>query len=146
MAKYVEFFKQMANYKKAKRIKRVLKEPPEGSLARRKIKMAKLMSKLNKGYLLNEADDAFLMEMKTIDPTWAKKAKQRSDFNMNAVAFVQRLSRPYFFDREDYMHEYTPEELKILLEDEKKKRNTRAAHLEQYRKEYGFTWLTRNKT
>ena len=147
MAKYVEFLKNMATFKKPKRIPRMRKYPPEHSLARRKLQIANIEDHLAKGGQLNENDHQFLMEMKAFDSKWVDRMFQHEKRNLKWTEFIKKISRPIFFD-EPHMrdHEYTVEELKILLKDEAKKRHTRRELIRQYRKRDGLVWLEQEAT
>ena len=147
MAKYVEFLKNMATFKKPKRIPRMRKYPPEHSEARRKMHVAKIEAELNKGKQLNENDHQFLMEMKTVNPKWVYKMLKIDKRNLQITEGIKMINVPIFFD-EPYMrdHEYTVEELKILLDEEKKKRHTKRKLLEHYRKVNGLVWLQEEST
>ena len=123
------------------------KYPPEHSLARRKLQIANIEDHLDKGGQLNENDHQFLMEMKAVDPKWVDRMWRIEKSNINWTEFIKKIARPIFFD-EPHMrdHEYTVEELKILLKDEAKKRHTRRELIRQYRKRNGLVWLEQEKT
>lgn len=147
MAKYDELFKNMATFKKAKRIPRMRKYPPEHSEARRKMHIANIEDHLNKGGQLNENDQQFLMEMKGIDPKWVERMYNQEKNNVKWTEYIKKINRPIFFDQPHMRdHEYTVEELKILLADEKKKRHTRRELINQIRRRNGLVWLPEEPT